>query len=172
MRNYLVAYHSVTASKSLCVRGSRQDQAHRWRAKESGLTLRSYANNWEALIGNIVKLTQDKLINVRFVEFMPLDWLTFFMLSKAFVFSKKELLWVYHHCEGITSWQTHCLCFTKNSSSNVCSNYKIITKIAGKEFSGARLQRHCIIHHIHDTAFLCRVQRMFGWWQPQGLSAV
>ncbi len=45
MRNYLVAHHSVTASKSLCVRGSRQDQAHRWRAKASHLTLRSYVNN-------------------------------------------------------------------------------------------------------------------------------
>ncbi len=41
--------------------------------------------------------------HVQFIEFIPFDWLTFFMLSKAFVFSKKDLLWVYHHCEGITS---------------------------------------------------------------------
>ncbi len=78
-------------------------------------------------ISNFVRLTQDKPINVRFIEFMPFDgnvWnskklvsyiemltavvhnlLTFFMLSKVLAFSIRRFYhgWVYHHCEGITS---------------------------------------------------------------------
>ncbi len=78
-------------------------------------------------ISNFVRLTQDKPINVRFIEFMPFDgnvWnskklvsyiemltavvcnlLTFVMLLKVLAFSIRRVYhgWVYHHCEGITS---------------------------------------------------------------------
>jgi hypothetical protein len=95
------------------------------------------------------------------------------MLSKVLAFSIRRFYhgWVYHHCEGITSWHKLTgLCFTEiavpRSAAITRSSHRYC-----KEFSGARFQRHCIIHHIHNTAFLCRVQltTTFGWWQPQGL---
>jgi hypothetical protein len=93
------------------------------------------------------------------------------MLSKVLAFSIRRFYhgWVYHHCEGITSWHKLTgLCFTETAVPRSAAITRSSHRYC-KEFSGARFQRHCIIHHIHDTAFLCRVQSTmtFGWWQPQ-----